>query len=131
MATRRREALFSVAVAAFVRCKRVLGRSVDDTYRCAYAAAVAEFEWDEEKAAVNTRKHGVDFADAATALSDEMAITIPDPAADEEERFVTLGTDALGRVLVVVYSWREERIRLISARPATRRERLAYEGKRR
>ena len=86
---------------------------------------------DEEKAAANARKHGVDFADAVTVLDDEMAITIPDPAADEEERFVTLGTDAVGRLLVVVYSWREERIRLISARRATGRERQAYEGKRR
>jgi uncharacterized protein len=92
---------------------------------------VAEFEWDEEKAGANIRKHGVDFADAATVLTDENAITIPDPAADEEERFVTLGTDALGRVLVVVYAWRQDRIRLISARRATRRERRVYEGKRR
>jgi uncharacterized protein len=116
---------------AFVGSKRLLGRSVDGTYGCAYATAVAEFEWDEAKAAANARKHGIDFADAATALSDEMAITIPDATADGEQRFVTLAVDALGRILVVAYTWRGERIRLISARPATRRERLAYEGKRR
>lgn len=59
-----------------------------------------------------------------------MAITIPDPASDDEERFVTLGSDALGRVLVVVFTWRGENVRLISARKATRRERNGYEAKR-
>ncbi len=85
--------------------------------------------WDPEKAAANLRKHGVDFADAATALADEVALTIPDDA-ESEERFVTLGMDALGRVLVVVYTWRGEDVRLISARRATARERRRY-GKRR
>jgi hypothetical protein len=89
-----------------------------------------EVEWDAEKAKLNLEKHGVDFADAATALHDEMAITIPDDDPDEQ-RFVTLASDALGRVLVVVYTWRGPRIRLISARPATRGERRQYEGKRR
>lgn len=87
-----------------------------------------EVEWDPEKARLNLQKHGVDFADAATALHDEMAITIPDDDPDEQ-RFVTLASDVLGRVLVVVYTWRG--IRLISARPATRRERKQYGGKRR
>ena len=82
------------------------------------------------KARSNLQKHGVDFADAATALHDEMAITIPDDDPDEE-RFVTLASDALGRVLVVVYTWRGPRARLISARASTPRERRAYEGKRR
>jgi len=89
-----------------------------------------EVEWDPEKARLNLQKHGVDFADAATALHDEMAITIPDNDPDEQ-RFVTLASDALGRVLVVAYAWRGARIRLISGRPATRRERRQYEGKRR
>jgi uncharacterized protein len=92
---------------------------------------MAGLEWDEEKAEANAQKHGVDFADAATVLSDEMAITIPDPGADEEQRFVTVGGDATGEVLVVVYTWRGDRVRLISARRATRFERRAYEGKRR
>jgi uncharacterized DUF497 family protein len=89
-----------------------------------------EVEWDAAKAMANLRKHGVDFADAATALHDEMAITVSDndPA---EERFVTLATDVLGRVLVVVYTWRDAGPRLISARRATPRERRQYEGKRR
>jgi hypothetical protein len=88
-----------------------------------------DVEWDEEKAKENLRKHGVDFADAATVFTDPMAITIPDEAADEE-RFVTLAADALGRTLVVSYTWRGNRPRLISARKATRRERTQYEGKR-
>ncbi|HEU4430896.1 MAG TPA: BrnT family toxin [Myxococcota bacterium] len=86
-------------------------------------------DWDAEKAAANLRKHGVDFADAETALRDEMAMTIPDED-PEGERFVTLGTDALGRLLVVVYEWRDDDVRLISARKASRSERRQYEGKR-
>ncbi|MBI3826332.1 MAG: BrnT family toxin [Candidatus Rokubacteria bacterium] len=89
-----------------------------------------EFEWDPGKAATNLRKHGVDFADAGTVLHDEQAITIHDDSADDEARFVTLGMDALGRTLVVVYTWRDERPRLISARRATRSERRQYEGAR-
>lgn len=83
-------------------------------------------EWDPRKAEANWRKHGVRFCDAATALEDEMALTIRDPAAGEE-RWVTLGIDALGRSLVVVYAWRGERARIISARLATPRERRQYE----
>jgi uncharacterized DUF497 family protein len=90
-------------------------------------------EWpsgtDPEKAAANLRKHGVDFADAETALRDEMAMTIPD-ADPEGDRFVTLGVDALGRLLVVVYVWRDDDVRLISARKATRAERSQYEDER-
>jgi hypothetical protein len=86
-------------------------------------------EWDADKAAVNLRKHGVDFADAATALEDEAALTMPDDDPDEE-RSVTLGMDALGRVLVVVYTWRDDEPRLISARKANRAERRQYESKR-
>ncbi|MGH9890871.1 MAG: BrnT family toxin [bacterium] len=95
-----------------------------------HTIGLVDFEWDEEKAEENKRKHGVDFADAVPVLSDEMAVTIPDEASDEEDRSVTLGTDALGRILVVAYMWRGERIRLISARKATRREREQYEEKR-
>jgi hypothetical protein len=71
----------------------------------------------------------VDFADAETALRDEMAMTLPD-ADPDAERFVTLGSDALGRLLVGVYEWRDDDVRLISARRATRAERRQYEGKR-
>jgi uncharacterized DUF497 family protein len=86
-------------------------------------------EWDRDKAAENLKKHGVDFADAESALEDEMALTIPD-SGGPEERFVTLGTDALGRLLVVIYTWRDEDIRIISARKASRKERSQYESKR-
>lgn len=83
-------------------------------------------EWDQRKSAANLRKHGIGFADAATVLHDDYAITIPEQGPDEG-RFVTTGMDALGRVLVVVYTWRENRVRIISARAATSRERRQYE----
>lgn len=70
-----------------------------------------------------------DFADAVTVFSDDSAITLQDDSNDEE-RFVSVGLDALGRVLVVAYAWRDERIRLIWARRATRRERRQYEERR-
>lgn len=86
-----------------------------------------EFEWDRRKAAENLRKHGVDFADAVGVFSDPLALTVPDNY-PREQRFVTIGTDTLGQLLVVVYTWRGDRIRPISARKATRRERRQYEG---
>jgi len=61
------------------------------------------YEWDTEKAKLNLRKHGVHFSDAVTALEDEHALTIRDPSADDEERWITLGMDALARVLVLIY----------------------------
>ena len=86
------------------------------------------FEWDDRKAASNLAKHSIDFADAAIALEDEAAVTVADEFADEE-RFITIGSDALGRLLVVVYTWRgEDTIRLISARKATPSEHRQYEG---
>jgi uncharacterized DUF497 family protein len=84
-------------------------------------------EWDRRKATNNLRKHGVDFADAATVFHDDQALTVEESGTDED-RFVTLGLDALGRVLVVVFTWRDDRIRLISARKATPRERRQYES---
>ncbi|MGH9324219.1 MAG: BrnT family toxin [Vicinamibacteria bacterium] len=89
-----------------------------------------EFEWDAKKAASNLKNHGVDFADAASVLLEDMALTIRDDSVDEEDRFVTLGADALGRLLVVVYTWRGDVLRLISARLATAGERRRYERKR-
>ena len=85
-----------------------------------------DLEWGQRKADRNLRKHGVDFADAGTVLHDHRAITIPDEES-AEDRFVTVGLDALGRVLVVVYTWRAERARIISARRATPGERRRYE----
>lgn len=86
-----------------------------------------ELEWDSRKAAANLKKHGIDFADAATVLHDDLAITIRQPYAGED-RFVAVGADALGRVLVVVYTWRGDTVRVISARNATPRERRLYQN---
>lgn len=85
------------------------------------------FQWDSDKAENNRKKHRVDFADAVPVFEDEMALTIEDPDAEGEPRFVTFGRDAVGRVLTVVYTWRGEDIRIISARLATKGERQAYE----
>ena len=85
-----------------------------------------DYEWDETKAQKNRRDHGIDFADAVTVFEDDLALTALDHAS-EEERFVTLGMDAMGRLLVVVYTWRGGRIRIISARKATKSERRHYE----
>lgn len=74
-------------------------------------------------------KHNVDFADAAIALEDAQALTLPDETSAAEERFVTLAMDPLGRILVVVFTLRDEQVRVISARKATRRERKQYEGR--
>jgi hypothetical protein len=87
-----------------------------------------EFEWDVRKARLNARKHGVQFADAVLVLEDDRALTSIEHAADGEERWITLGIDALGRILVVVYTLRRSRVRLISARPATPGERDRYAG---
>ena len=84
------------------------------------------FEWDAHKARTNLRDHGIDFADAISALEDPRALTISDDREEGEERLVTIGLDLLNRLLVVVYTWRGERIRLISARKATPRERRSY-----
>ncbi len=85
-----------------------------------------EFEWDEDKAEKNLKKHGIDFADAVSALEDEMALTIEDVGPYDEQRMITMGMDSLGRILVLIYTYRGERIRIISARMATRKERREY-----
>jgi uncharacterized protein len=84
------------------------------------------YQWNRDKAAANLHKHGIDFADAISVFSDDLAITISDERFDEE-RFVTIGMDAFARILVVVYTWRGDEIRLISARKANRQERQQYE----
>ena len=89
------------------------------------------FEWDPAKARANLKSHAVDFADAAAVFEDDRAITRPDNlTAVDEQRFLTLGRDALGRVLVVAYTWRGAAIRIFSARKATPRERRDYAEKR-
>jgi len=86
-------------------------------------------EWDEGKAESNRRKHGIDFEDAATVLNDDLAVTVRDER-EPETRFVVIGSDILNRVLVVVLTWRGHRVRIISARRASRRERKTYQERR-
>ena len=83
--------------------------------------------WDPQKARSNHRKHGIRFSDAEMVLFDPHALTREDTEARGEQRFVSVGTDSAGRILVVVYTHRGETIRLVSARAATGRERNAYE----
>jgi uncharacterized protein len=91
-----------------------------------------DFEWDEEsKAGINFRKHGVRMPEAIPVFDDPYAITIRDDESDAaEQRLVTLGMGAAGRLLVVVYTWRSENIRMISVRPAEAQERKEYEAER-
>ncbi|WP_239056497.1 BrnT family toxin, partial [Wenzhouxiangella limi] len=85
-----------------------------------------EIEFDPEKAAFNLRKHRVSFAHAEQALRDPLGLTIEDPDSEGELRFVTLGADSLGRILVVVHTPRDDRVRIISARKASRNEARNY-----
>ncbi len=85
------------------------------------------FEWDKSKATQNERKHGISFADTFGVFEDTNALTM-DIFVRGEERYVTIGMDCFGRVLVVVYTWRGESIRIISARKATRPEVRQYES---
>ena len=86
------------------------------------------FEWDEDKAAENVRKHGVTFEEAIAVFEDFRSITIYDRQhSDDEDRFIDIGASTQGQVLVVVYTEREIPIRIISARIATPRERKQYE----
>ena len=89
-----------------------------------------DYEWDPEKAAENLRAHHVRLSYAADVLEDAYALTREDASAQGEQRWVSVGMDGLGRVLTVVYMYRGECIRLISARRATRREREYYERER-
>ena len=88
------------------------------------------FEWDEEKAQANLRKHGVSFEEAQTVFTDPLAMTIPDPDhSTDEARFIIIGESDKKRILVVAHTERKKKIRLISARKATRAERKKYEEK--
>lgn len=87
-----------------------------------------KYEWDPDKAALNHKKHGVDFADAVGVFEDELAITIEDNDAEGELRFITIGMDFTLKILVVVYASRvSDVIRIVSAWKATKKERLTYE----
>jgi uncharacterized protein len=84
------------------------------------------FEWDHKKAERNLKKHRVDFADAVSIFDDLNAITLED-LHEQEPRFISIALDCFARVLVVVYTWRGDIIRIISARKATKREQRQYE----
>ena len=91
-----------------------------------------EFEWDEEKAAANAEKHGVTFDQAKIAFDDSFFLVFEDPDhSAEEERFILFGVANEGSLLVVSYTERAAKVRLISAREATRHEREDYERFRR
>lgn len=94
--------------------------------------AAPQFEWDPGKSALNQRKHRVSFDEARTVFGDEHGLLLDDPDhSGTEERFVLLGLSTAVRVLVVVHSYREDedRIRIISARKATRQERKQYDAR--
>ena len=86
------------------------------------------FEWDDDKADANERKHGVTFAEVATVFDDPLSLTGYDPDhSDEEDRFISMGQSAEGRLLIVSHTDRGDKIRIISARVASRAERKDYE----
>lgn len=87
-----------------------------------------ELEWDADKARANAAKHRVTFEEAATVFADPLELTIPDPNQSiEEDRYVSVGTSAAGRLLVVGYTERGSKIRVIFARRTTMREQHDYE----
>jgi uncharacterized DUF497 family protein len=85
------------------------------------------YEWDSSKAAANLKKHHVAFTEAATVFLDPLALTYQDPDHSEgEQRYITLGESTRGRVILVAHLDRDDRIRIISARRATRKEAHEY-----
>jgi uncharacterized protein len=108
------------------RCLRRLLLSV----QIVHTIGTVGFEWDEQsKAGINFRRHGVRMPEAIPVFDDPYAITVTDDESDpNEQRFVTLGAGATGRLLVVVYTWRGENMRIISVRPAEPREQEEYEA---
>lgn len=87
-----------------------------------------DFDWDEDKAAANVKKHGISFEEAKTVFGDPFSVTIDDPAHSANEyRFVDIGTSPSGMILTVAYAERGQKVRLISCRKATKAERKIYE----
>ena len=85
-----------------------------------------EIEFDPAKARANLAKHKISFAHAEQALRDPMAITIEDPDSEGEQRFISLGVDSIGRILIIIHTPRGDRTRLISARKASKGEIESY-----
>ena len=89
-----------------------------------------KFEWDEDKADANFKKHKVDFEEAKTVFGDPSSVTINDPRHSVgEQRFIDIGASVNRKILVVSYTQRGQKIRLISCRKATGAERKIYEEK--
>jgi uncharacterized DUF497 family protein len=111
--------------------KWIVSKKLDYMHKCAYIYIEAkmdiDLEWDEQKEQSNLRKHGVSLPAAVSALEDEYATTIEDDYR-EERCFITIGMDDKDRILVVIYTFRGEKIRIISARKATSAEREEYKG---
>jgi hypothetical protein len=86
------------------------------------------FEWDVQKAKTNLEKHGIRFEEAASVFFDARALEMPDPEHSlKEQRTILLGYSNIPRLLVVVFTVRNSSIRIISARLASRKERIEYE----
>ena len=80
------------------------------------------YQWDPVKAKTNVKKHGIEFADAVGVFDNADAITLEDPDSEGEQRFLSIGLDILGRIIVVAYTYRGDEVRVISAeRPRSRR----------
>ena len=87
-----------------------------------------KFEWDLSKSELNYRKHGVSFEEAATVFNDSLSVSFPDPGHSVgESRYVMIGISRFGKLLVIAHTDRDEAVRIISAREATRKERRFYE----
>ena len=87
-----------------------------------------DFDWDEDKAKANAKKHKIGFEEAKTVFGDPFLQTFPDKEhSDEEQRFVNIGRSAQSKILVVIHTEREGKIRIISSRKATTSERKFYE----
>ncbi|MBW4647508.1 MAG: BrnT family toxin [Kastovskya adunca ATA6-11-RM4] len=87
-----------------------------------------EFEWNPDKAALNIEKHDISFQEAATVFNDPLSVTFPDPHHSiGESRYIIIGVSRFDQLLVVAHTDRVEKVRIISARKATRQERRFYE----
>ena len=88
-----------------------------------------EFEWDPDKSEINLSKHDVSFPEASTVFGDPLSLTNYDPDhSDDEDRYITIGESSNGQLLIVSHTDRDDQIRIMSARRATRRERKASEN---
>ena len=86
------------------------------------------FEWDPDKAKKNMKVHGVSFDEASTSFKDALSLTIYDPLhSEDEDRMVLIGNSFKNRVLIIVHTERGDKIRIISARKTTKKERKQYE----